>query len=236
MRIASGSVVALFFAVQAAWASPEEDAAFIAEQVINAEDIERALTAWKEELTAAFSGPLAVTGISIADPERFASMIPDSATDERMARLYQDIADEYLSRFTSEQLEELAAFHRTNILVKLRAAFEVRAIRYSRSDDNIAELNREDLLQVLTPEELIAYEEFSNTETGRALERHAFPLGLTQASAYTFHEWDGSVLVPLEPDMRGPYLLDIFEADGVIRFPNPIWRKDAIEQLRNEIE
>jgi hypothetical protein len=226
---------------QALSASPKDDATYLAQQMLSNEALETTRELLRRRLVVAYEDPLAEVGVGIADHDRFAAMLPNSATDGPINNILQRIENKYLELFTPQQLVEIAAFHRSDLGQKLLNALEEQALQDSYDNNlgvrftDIYAHEQSYLAQLLTPEELLEFYTFSESDSGKALQENANSLGTTAGFSVIGRIMEVSMSEP-QIDLDTPYMIDILETDGIIAFPNRIWRNDLIKQLRNDLQ
>lgn len=222
-------------------ASPKDDATYLAQQMLSNEALETTRELLRRRLVVAYEDPLAEVGVSIADHDRFAAMLPNSATDGAIDNILQRIENKYLELFTPQQLAEIAAFHRSDLGQKLLNAHKEQALQDSYDnnlDVRFADIHAHEqsyLAQLLTPEELVEFDNFSESDAGKVLQENANRLGTTAGFSVLGRIMEVSMSEP-QINLDTLYMIDILETDGIIAFPNRIWRNDLIKQLRNDLQ
>lgn len=233
-RFASTMIAALALSGQLALAAPQDDAAEIAAYQMT-EGVAAALRAsaalW---LVRRFDTPLAALDGTITDRERFAAMLPESATDAVLADVHRALADSYADHLSAAELSGIVAFLRTGAARKLRdlapaqpplAAGQDFAVRLPGiRPDPYALLDGD-----FTAEEIAASTAFLTSPAAAALEREVSRLGTAQFFAVTqaLMRTNGS---ETHPDAA--WMVPILEADGIVAFPNRVLRQQAIDTVR----
>ncbi len=179
---------------------------------------------------------MAALGAKVADPDRFATMLPDTVTDGSVLHAQEAFTNVYLDFFTPEELSEVAAFLRTDASRRLRAVQQGQPPLNPRMDFNIdlpsllPDAYR-DIPGLLTPEEIAVCESFLDGAAGNALKRNTLGFKFLLAVAESVVKTD-----EVDTRLNTPYVIRILEADGIVTFPNRIIRENVIEQLRNHVQ
>ncbi len=236
-RLIAIIATALIVAAQAVAASPKEDAAYLAQQTLRSDTVETIRGLHGPSLTAAYEDYFATLGVGIANHDRFAPMLPDSRANRAIESILQKIEALYLDRFTAGQLAEIAAFHRTALGQKLVSVPERQPAQ--DSDGNTARYSiyargRDDLVSLLTSEEQEAFDAFYGSVAGKALNDNASEIA-QMMGFFAIGGLVGGLQSEPQIDTDPAFVLDVLETEGVISFPNRIWRRDLIERARGDL-
>ena len=107
-------VFALAFAATPVWADAEADAAYIVEQTVTRDLFEAAISAQRPVIIGALQNDFREKGISVSDPERVFDLFIEEWIVEFTEAMRAQSSAIYLELFSSNELEEIAAFFRTD--------------------------------------------------------------------------------------------------------------------------
>ncbi|MCF6273072.1 MAG: hypothetical protein L3J37_07755 [Rhodobacteraceae bacterium] len=172
-----------------------------------------------------YINPLLERNIVIKDEERFLEMIPEIATDEAVQRLKLQIENIIIDRYGSDHLAEIAGFFRT--------PFGEEMLSIAKDHNLFVELQSqspqggpiERWRSYLSPQERAQFSVFTNTPAGKAFVTQTW--SIRRSLHYQF--WD-RYLWPAPP-LNSPYIIEIIQADGILKFPNIITRQSLLREL-----
>jgi len=195
---------------QTAQASPQEDAALIADALITDELEAQFLDIGLATYLDGMSGLLLERSVRVADDTTYRDLI----SPHYAALADQDIhasAVEKLLAQSPDELKSLAAFVRSNENMPAQTA----------------------VAQEIPLEEFKEHIETQLEEVETMLESGEFEMGFRLAAiglAVAMEAQDN--IRNIEADLTAPFMADILETDGVFQFPNRIYRKDLIAEIR----
>ena len=108
------SLAALLVTAQIAFASATSDATYIVNQQMNDLAVASLHIKLKRIFQKIYAHQLGKLGVTVVDADRFAAMLPDAVTDNRVRRVRQTLIASYLKYLTQQQLLEIAEFYRTD--------------------------------------------------------------------------------------------------------------------------
>ncbi len=94
-------------------AAPREDADYIAEQTVTRELFEAAIEAERTTIVSAIQFDLQSKGVKLPNPDRFLDLIMEEFIDGFTETMQNETANLYVSRFSEQDLADIAAFYRT---------------------------------------------------------------------------------------------------------------------------
>ncbi|MEO9517341.1 MAG: hypothetical protein ABJH45_06230 [Paracoccaceae bacterium] len=169
---------------------------------------------------------LSSRSIEVVDRDRFSSMFPQSAADDRNEQYRQHASDAIIEFYGPENLGQIVDFFQTptgqKMLRKAKADNLFRRARYQTSKNGPIEKMK----AYVAFSELSRYSEFASSPAGRFFVRETYFL-----RRKLFHDkmeysrW-------YTPPLNRPYIVDILKADGVLKFPNRIARDALIREIR----
>lgn len=234
MRTALAGLMALAMTVSVAFGAPGTDATHIAARYMLPQTVEGLREALREPLTRAYARALNNLGVRIVSPERFAAMIPDGLTDPLLQRFEAALADTYTEHLGPNQLALVAAFLDTDVGVSVMKASIAQTVQRPDSDTIAfllpywSGLDEDILRRELSQDAQQSYQDFMALEGVQAVLEEEAKLHLAGLSAFMqAHHF----ALEQDPDIRHPFLRDVFEARGVVEFQNFIQRKTLIAQF-----
>lgn len=217
---------------QMALASPYETAAWIVAQM-ETEELDASIKQdVRSLLVRGYARALDDLGGSVADPGRFAAMLPDAVVADYPLLFRHRLSERLAEVLTADELSGVAAFMQTETGALLFAVgmqpHPVPGAGHMVSDIGMFPGANVDLSAFLTTEEMAEYAAFLNSEAGRALRRERVGVSLSGLGAYFFTIMHAQ---RAEPRLSEPYVIEILETDGIVTFPNRIARRDVIRSL-----
>ena len=219
-------------------ASEQDDAQFVLDQLTTDATIEAIRIVSARLYVNELSPLLTESAIKIIDFDAFSEKIPNSITDIAVDGLRQDMTDRILEDFTAEQLSEIVDFFHSDAWNRLNQIYEYQSKqRLSKGDrttvfPTIKGYSEKKIRNILSSEEFQQYQSFYASDAGVVFRRKVH--GLTrnlginaQLAPFRFRN--------VEPELNKPYMLEIFQAEGIVVFPNRIVRKDMIAKLKASI-
>jgi hypothetical protein len=154
---------------------------------------------------------LSKRSVRVTDLDAFAELLPDHLADPAVANLRQATIDDILKRFDPDKVAKVADY--------LRRYPNERPYGEARQD---------------TVQESVSIEEWAGKASEvLADEDFRSEMELTMFLSVLFLR-QMMELSAVDADLSAPYLPAILEADSdVFVFPNRIWRKDLIRELRD---
>ncbi len=208
-----------------ALANPENDAAWFIEHFVDQRYWVSAHQTGQWNSARIHREALLERGVIIVDEERFAEMIPETATEETVKRLKSRIATIIIESYGPKHLSEISGFFRTPLGEKM--------LLMAKDNDLFAYLRYASPLNgpvdewkhYLQPMERIRYMTFTGSPAG-----HVFVNQTWAVRNSIIHEIRESWRQPDLP-LNRPYIVEILKADGIAIFPNPIARRSLITEL-----
>ncbi len=240
-KLILSSVIVSVFTVQAAFASPRDDAAFMAQQFLQNYTVEELRNAVNRGLIDVYGEYFAEMRARISDPDRFTSMLPESIMEHTLEIASQRAADPYLDTFTTDELAGIAAFFRSDlgqVMMHDSDRFTSEGATdnaYTVSDCGMSLFGEFQELHFSTPEQREAFLEFCESDAGQAWYDNYIALHIGTGFTILFAAI-GVGRSDAHIEEHPEFILEVMEADGVLSFPNPIWRRDMIEQVRSEFD
>lgn len=203
--------ISLWMAAQAASASPESDADFIASYIMSDDLKLYAHEFVKNSYARELASELRERSVRVIDYEGFAELLPDELADPHVERIQMAAKRQILQAMKPESLERLADYLRNRPLEEQDApdAIEDEPVTLKEFTQ---ELSR-----------LVEDEKFKNEITDQILLMHSGVALLALMMSET---------QSIEAELNAPYMAEILETDGVFTFPNRIVRKDLIREIR----
>ncbi|MEX0366323.1 MAG: hypothetical protein AB3N22_09670 [Ruegeria sp.] len=235
----------LFFAVIAfcigtrIFASPRDDAAYLASQFLHEESIRQMRARAAEVYVGRLAILLREYNIKVKDFDRFEDLIPDAITEVAIKGFLETGTQRYIETFTAQQLKEIADFHRSNAWQKLyRVSYEQMLREGSRAENRTIIVpgfhgyEESKIRELLSFQDFLQFRAFFDSEVGKVFAEKVESLflhlgvGVLSASVHVRR---------FEPTLNAEFVIEALEAKGVVEIPNPVVRKNLVAQIRKEL-
>jgi hypothetical protein len=221
---------------QTATATPEEDAAFIAQRHLQFEGSFKVENYIRSAFVKVYFRPLSETGVRIRDAEAFQSYIPDEEVQPYLEEYAAHFSKIYFMMFSPEKLAWIAAHLRADpnlspsdvLDAEFRQKYEA-AYEQSRAKMNPDASNDPNVQGILeATARLDAFTTFLEEEG--AAEDFAKGLSAAVQTFSTLHSYHRDI-TKSHRSLNNPVTIAVLKADGVLQFSNPVQRNNLLRKL-----
>lgn len=213
------SIFVFLAATTVSYASPEQSADRLARNAFQGEHGIRVRSQLRSAMTRSYERVLSEVGARIADPVRFAELIPDTAIQSALEAQISRVKSADLEAYDPDDLVSLDAF----LLSPLGRKYMESLVWLSDGPNGIIRPPPE-----LTPYEQSEVDRFLSSSAGKSWRENGLRVGLVAFFAHLdTYTPDGRPIA----NIKAPFLLLIVETPGVLEFSNFLQKRDFVSEL-----
>jgi hypothetical protein len=197
--------------VQPALASREDDAKYIASQIISDEFRTSVHDHYVRQSAKFISRDLAAKSIKVIDIDTFSNALKPHISGPSPARLEQILVDSLLGQIKPGKMEEIANYVRTN---------PIRAKPNHAATLDVAKTENVPIEKTLEAIDSAIEDGSLTVGFGLSLVLFSTMISATTDPQNFFY------------DPEAPFMADVLATDGLFRFPNRIMRQNYIQEIR----
>ncbi len=216
-----------------AFADPEDDAEWYMSHFLTESYWDTAYRNCLRHRARLYYEPLEERNISILDKERFDMLIPESAADEAFLRLRGQLANTIIEGYGPEHLNEIVNFFKTPLGDEMLAIAKGRDLFADKLIQSALDGPVRPWLNLLSTQQRLQFNSFGITPAGQAFISQTWAVRriLFYQKYYHHDHQKRAYLRWAAPPLDRPYIIEMIQAGGILRFPNPIARQSLLNEL-----
>jgi hypothetical protein len=219
----------------AAWATPQDDALFVAQREYEVSLKETIETALRSYFVPVYFRPLEGQGVKIADRSAFADLVPDDVIAPYRDHWLKQTSDQYLSILGPERISTIAEILRLDeemTLNRLLKAEEDKRFATALADARAqTETTASDNPNQSAVEELtVQLRAFNAAMDDGGSEAFAESFAVGMASIIALGAYSRAIY-KIEKPLNNPVTRAAIETRGVLSFANPVQRQALLREI-----
>lgn len=208
-----------------AFADPEDDAEWFMSHFMEQRYWDSAYRIGLHDLAKAYEQALSNRNITVEDFERFQDLIPHTASEDYVKRSKHEFSIIIIEHFGPDYLAEIASFFRTPLGEEILAIENEQKffsrLHFSEPWGGTLGIWKSNLSAM----QVIEFSTFSSTPAGQ------FFMSQTLALRPKLRRSVFQRGTRPDPPLDRPYIIEITQTDGILRFANPIARRSLLNEL-----